>query len=70
MERKFYKHSAGENLEEYSNKRHFSTFDLLCEANSLWVCERFGLLVNVAYVQNLTHELNYRLGFVEGRGRH
>ncbi len=55
--------------------RHFHTgkrptFNLLGEADPLRVSEGLGLLVDIANVQNLTHELNYRLSFVEGRGGH
>lgn len=45
-----------------------STFDLLGETHSLRVCQGLWLLVNVPDVQHLTHELNYRLGFVERGG--
>lgn len=47
-----------------------NTFDLLGESDPLRVGESLGLLVDIANVQNFTHELNHRLSFVEGRGRH
>ena len=46
------------------------TFNLLGEADSLRVGQGLGLLVDVTDVQDLAHELNNRLGFVEGGGRH
>ena len=46
------------------------TFNLLGEADSLRVGQSLGLLVDVADVQDLAHELNDRLGFVEGSGGH
>ena len=46
------------------------TFNLLGEADSLRVGQSLGLLVDVADVQDFTHELNDRLGFVEGCGGH
>lgn len=45
-----------------------STFDLLGETHSLRIRQGLGLLVDVPDVQHLTHELNDRLGFVEGSG--
>lgn len=48
----------------------FLTFYFFSETNPLWVCESLWLFIDVANVQNFTHELNYRLSFVEGRGRH
>lgn len=46
------------------------TFDLFGELDPVGVCERAWLLVNVVNVQNLTHELNDWLGFVESCGWH
>lgn len=46
------------------------TFNLLGETDPLRVSESLGLLIDIANVQNFTHELNYRLSFVEGRGGH
>lgn len=42
----------------------------LGELDALRVRQWLGLLVDVLYVQHLAHELNDRLGTVEGRGRH
>lgn len=44
------------------------TFDLFGELHPVGVGEGTRLLVDVVNVQNLTHELNDRLGFVEGCG--
>ena len=46
------------------------TFDLFGELDTVGVCEGAGLLVDVVDVQDLAHELDDRLGLVEGRGGH
>lgn len=65
-----YFETGGGSLWQALQTVQWPTFDLLSEADPLWVSEGLGLFVDVANVQHLTHELNYRLGFVEGRGRH
>lgn len=47
-----------------------STFDLFGELDPVGVGERAGLLINVVYVQDLTHELYDRLGFIKRCGRY
>lgn len=44
------------------------TFDFFGEFHPVRVGEWAGLLVNVVNVQNLTHELDDGLSFVEGCG--
>lgn len=44
------------------------TSNLLGELDTLRICEGFGLLIDVLDVQDFTHELDDRLGSVEGSG--
>ena len=53
-----------------NTRTKYTTFDFFGELDPVGVCERSGLLVYVVDVQDLTHELDHWLGFVEGRGRH
>lgn len=39
---------------------------LLGEFDALGVCQRFGLFINILYIQDLAHELDDRLSTVEG----
>lgn len=39
---------------------------LLGEFDALGVCQRFGLFINILYIQHLAHELDHRLSTVEG----
>ena len=48
---------------------HGFTFDFFGELDPVRVGERAGLLVYVVDVQHFTHELDDRLGLVEGSGR-
>lgn len=41
------------------------TFDLFGKLDPVRVCKGAGLLVNVVNVQDLTHKLDDRLGFVK-----
>lgn len=50
--------------------REVRTSDLFGEFDPVGVRQGAWLLINVMDVQNLTHELDHRLGFVERRGRH
>ena len=43
-------------------------FDLLGELDALGVAQRFALFVGVAHVQHFAHEVDDRLGLVEGSG--
>lgn len=46
------------------------TFDFFGEFNPVGVGQGSWLLINVVDVQNLTHKLDYRLGFVKRSCRH
>jgi hypothetical protein len=48
---------------------NLQTLDFLGEFDSLGVCQRFSLFIDIPDIQHLTHELNHRLRFVESRGR-
>lgn len=50
------------------NKTQRQTFDLFGELNPVRVSKGAGLLVNVVNVQDLTHKLDDRLGFVKSCG--
>lgn len=52
------------------SRTKYTTFDFFGELDPVGVCERSGLLVYVVDVQDLTHELDHRLGLVESRGRY
>lgn len=52
------------------NKKHRQTFDLFGELDPVWVGKGARLLVNVVNVQDFTHKLDDRLGFVKSCGRH
>ena len=57
------------NLDTHTHT-HTHTFDLFGELDSVWVCERTWLLIDIVDVQDLTHELDHRLGLIERCGRH
>lgn len=46
------------------------TFDLFGKLDPVRVCKGAGLLVNVMNVQDLTHKLDDRLGFVKSCSWH